>query len=73
MFIPVFSTVTLLFAVTYGDLETRTKLIFIALYALSFLILLLPDWGFLFVVVHCVFIALFGGSAFGLDWLSRNR
>jgi hypothetical protein len=49
----------------------RTRLVFLLLYAASFLLLLLPQ-PYAFVAVQCLLCIVFGGATFGLDWLSRG-
>jgi hypothetical protein len=55
-----------------GDISVMTKLIATVLFVASFALLLIPNYGFLFTVFHCVFVIVVGGMTFGLDWLTRR-
>lgn len=73
MYALIFSTIVLLLCWSYGDVTTRTKLIFTGMYVGSFGFLLVEDLAFLFTVTHCILIAVMGGLTFGWEWLSRGR
>ncbi len=55
-----------------GDQTFRTKAIFTVLFLASFGLWLVPVGDILFIPAHCAFIAIVGGSTFGMGWLSRK-
>ena len=56
-----------------GDATFRTKALLTLLYVASFGLLLLPEQAYLFIVAQCVWAAVFGVAAFGVDFLNQRR
>jgi hypothetical protein len=73
MFVVIFSLVLLAACWAVGEQSLRTKLIFSLLFLASFGLCFLPDLPFLFIVAHCLLIAIVGGTTFGPGWLMRRR
>jgi hypothetical protein len=55
-----------------GDVRVRTKIVFTLLYLGHFGLLFIPNAGFLYNVSKPVLIAVYGCTAFGLDWLTSS-
>jgi hypothetical protein len=64
-----FALATLICCWWMGDVSIRTKIVFTVLYLASFGLLFVPA---AFIVTQCLFVAIFGVAAFGMDFLNRR-
>jgi hypothetical protein len=56
-----------------GDVSLTTKLVFTLLYVLSFPLLLIPDFSFVFYLAQLILAVVIGVATFGLNWLIGDR
>ena len=57
----------------WGEATTVTKAILTVLYAVSFGLLLVEGYEFLFFVAQCLLAIILAWAAFGVDWLMKRH
>ena len=55
-----------------GDVSFRTKAVLTLLYLASFGLIFVREQSYLFVIAQCIWVAIFGVVAFGIDYLNRR-